>query len=134
MNAAASRTRTEVSEQQASARALDTSRVVELDSAIRAALSSVRDARPDDHVGQDWSGTLDLVVRASDVLRAAEERVRELEASNRELAERAANQAEALQARILQAQVRADEAEQRRKEAEQWLRRIHGAIVDNLTG
>jgi hypothetical protein len=110
----------------------EATRIVELDPAIRAAIAGARESRRDASAEQDWGETLQMVHRASDLLRAAEERVRELEASNRDLAERAAMQAEALQGRLLQAQVRADEAEQRRKEAEEWLRRIHGAIVENL--
>jgi hypothetical protein len=34
---------------------------------------------------------------------------------------------------VLQAQVRAEEAEQRRRDAEEWLRRIHNAIAENLS-
>ena len=111
---------------------MDTNRVVELDPANRA--DAFNRARPEDApVDQDWGETLHMVHRASELLRAAEERVRELEDSNRELTERAAMQAEVLQSRVLQAQVRAEEAEQRRRDAEEWLRRIHNAIAENLS-
>ena len=115
---------------------MDANRVVELDPASRveAALERARrhDATVDQEQDQDWGETLGMVHRASELLKAAEERVRELENSNRELAERAAAQAEVLQSRVLQAQVRTEEAEQRRREAEEWLRRIHTAIAENL--
>jgi hypothetical protein len=108
----------------------EASRVVELDPGSRSEAAVARRQEPD--VDQDWGETLHMVHRASELLKAAEERVRELENSNRELAERAAMQAEVLQSRVLQAQVRTEEAEQRRREAEEWLRRIHNAIADNL--
>jgi hypothetical protein len=108
------------------------SRVVELDPGSRSEAALERARRQEPEVDQDWGETLHMVHRASELLKAAEERVRELENSNRELAERAAMQAEVLQSRVLQAQVRTEEAEQRRREAEEWLRRIHNAIADNL--
>ena len=110
----------------------ETSRVVELDPASRNDAALDRARRQEPAADHDWGETLHMVHRASELLKAAEERVRELENSNRELAERAAMQAEVLQGRVLQAQVRADEADQRRREAEEWLRRIHNAIAENL--
>ncbi len=110
----------------------ETGRVVELDPASRGETGGDRARRQEPAVDQDWGETLHMVHRASELLKAAEERVRELESSNRELAERATMQAEVLQGRVLQAQLRADEADQRRKEAEEWLRRIHNAIAENL--
>jgi hypothetical protein len=138
MSAAISRPRIGGAGEQGFARnGTDTSRIVELDPAsrIEAALERARrqDEAVDQQQDQDWGETLGMVHRASELLKAAEERVRELENSNRELAERAAMQAEVLQGRVLQAQMRAEEAEQRRKEAEEWLRRIHTAIADNLS-
>lgn len=134
MSAAISRPRIGGLQDQGFARgAGETARVVELDPGHRndAALDRARAEQP--AADQDWGETLHMVHRASELLKAAEERVRELEAGNRELAERAAMQAEALQSRVLQAQVRAEEADQRRKEAEEWLRRIHNAIAENLS-
>ena len=127
MTAAASRTSAETDEQDATG-----GRVVEIDAAIRAALSAAREPRRGEAPEQDWRGTLDLVHRASDLLRAAEERVRDLEDGNREIAERATRETEMLEARIAQAQARADAAEQRRRDAEEWLRRIHGAIAEHF--
>jgi hypothetical protein len=34
---------------------------------------------------------------------------------------------------VLQAQIRAEDAEQRRRDAEEWLRRIHNAILEHLS-
>jgi hypothetical protein len=133
MSAAISRPRVGALGEQGSARGGDTGRVVELDAASRNDPALHRARRDQRATDRDWGETLDLVLRASELLKAAEERVRELETSNRELAERAAMQAEALQSRVLQAQVRAEEADQRRKEAEEWLRRIHNAIAENLS-
>jgi hypothetical protein len=133
MSAAISRPRIGGLGEQSFARGAETGLVVELDPASRNDVAVARGRRQDPAADQDWGETLHMVHRASELLRAAEERVRELEASNRELAERAAMQAEVLQSRVLQAQVRAEEAEQRRREAEEWLRRIHNAIAENLS-
>jgi predicted RNase H-like nuclease (RuvC/YqgF family) len=132
MNAAVSRTDPDT---QPSLRRADpdAGHIVELGSAIRAALAANRGPRRDAPAEQDWGQTLDLVQRASDVLKSAEQRVRELEESNRSLAERAAREAEVLEARVLQAQIRAEDAEQRRRDAEEWLRRIHNAILEHLS-
>ena len=133
MSAAIGRPRIGGPGEQGFARGPSSARVVELDPASRNEVAVER-ARPQDLApDQDWGETLHMVHRASELLRAAEQRVRELEDSNRELAERAAMQAEVLQGRVLQAQVRAEEAEQRRREAEDWLRRIHTAIAENLS-
>jgi small-conductance mechanosensitive channel len=133
MSAAISRPRIGGLGEQGLARGTETGRVVELDIPSRGDAALDRTGRQEADAAHDWGQTLHMVHRASELLRAAEERVRELENSNRELAERAAMQAEVLQGRVLQAQVRAEEAEQRRKEAEEWLRRIHNAIAENLS-
>jgi hypothetical protein len=132
MSAAISRPRVGLGEQ-SFARGAESGRVVEHDPSNRSDVTAERGRRQELAADQDWSATLHMVHRASELLKAAEERVRELEDSNRELAERAAMQAEVLQSRVLQAQVRAEEAEQRRREAEEWLRRIHNAVAENLS-
>ena len=133
MSAAISRPRIGGIGEQGFAPGGDSGRVVELDPTSRNDLANERGRRQEPAADQDWGETLHMVHRASELLRAAEARVRELEDSNRELADRAAMQAEVLQSRVLQAQVRAEEAEQRRREAEEWLRRIHNAIAENLS-
>jgi hypothetical protein len=76
----------------------------------------------------DWSETLRLVDRFADQLRAAEDRVTELERACEELNERAQREIADMTERLENAELHARDAGERRREAEEWLRRIHDTI------
>ena len=81
---------------------VEEARIVELEAAVRAGLSSRPRRNPMSDVPYaDWTETLRLVNRFADQLRTAEERVAELHARD---------------------------AGERRRDAEEWLRRIHDTI------
>lgn len=80
----------------------------------------------------DWTETLDLIERTGAALTAREERTRELEGEVRELAERTTTEIQRLQAQIAALEERLHVSERRRTHAEDWLRRIHEAIVDRF--
>jgi hypothetical protein len=80
-----------------------------------------------------WSGTLDLVLRASEKLVASEERVRGLEAEVRELTEMAALEIQQLRAEIADLQRKLHDAEAGRRHAEDWLRRLNDAVRERFT-
>lgn len=93
-----------------------------------------------------WSETLDLVVRATGTIADAQARIAELEARNRELETRFAEELRVLAARVatteqaltraearrIAAEERAERAEQRADAAITWLRRIHEHAAKHL--
>ncbi len=81
---------------------------------------------------EDWSGTLDLVLRAGERLVASDERVRDLEGELRELTDTAALEIQQLRAQVadLQRQLNAEEAG--RRHAEDWLRRLNDAVRERF--
>jgi chromosome segregation ATPase len=82
--------------------------------------------------GEDWSGTLDLVLRASEELVASVERVRDLEVEVRELTESASQEIQQLRSQVADLQRRLDDAQSRRQHAEDWLRRLTEAVRDRF--
>jgi hypothetical protein len=83
--------------------------------------------RPD-----DWSGTLDLVLRASEKLVASDERVRDLEVEVRELTESASQEMQQLRAQVADLQRQLNEADAGRRHAEDWLRRLTEAVRERF--
>jgi chromosome segregation ATPase len=88
--------------------------------------------RPDAGSGDDWSGTLDLVLRASEKLVASEERVRDLEVEVRELTESAAQEIQQLRAQVAVLQHQLSDADAARQHAEDWLRRLTEAVRERF--
>lgn len=87
----------------------------------------------------DWSASLDLVRRVVGALRASAERVQSMEARTQAVLQHAAKELEGARARIeaLEARLRAAESREkqcqaRAKEAEDWLRRIHDVVAEEL--
>lgn len=78
--------------------------------------------------GNDWTGTLDLVLRAGESLIAGQERVRDLEAEVRDLSESASLEIQQLRAEVADLQRQLHEAEAGRWHAEDWLRRLTDAV------
>ena len=83
--------------------------------------------RPD-----DWSGTLDLVLRASEKLVGSDERVRDLEVEVRELTESASQDVQQLRAQLADLQRQLAEADAGRGHAEEWLRRLTEAVRERF--
>ncbi|WP_264045405.1 hypothetical protein [Methylobacterium flocculans] len=103
------------------------SETVSLDTA-RQPLSSVDEGRR-----RDWSASLDLIHEATAAIRISEERANELEEElERTVAQFKARES-ALEAQISVTQSRAELAERRAAEAEDWLGRMHDAVVDGFT-
>jgi hypothetical protein len=90
-----------------------------------AAPSSGEDEEP-------WAEALARVHGASDYLKFTLQRIAELEAWNREMTEVTAHRLEVLEREAIAAEVRAEEDEEASREAEDWLRRIHAAVIDRL--
>ncbi|KQP33778.1 hypothetical protein ASF49_07880 [Methylobacterium sp. Leaf104] len=82
---------------------------------------------------RDWSASLDLIHEATAAIRISEERATELEQELERTVARALERATALEAQVAAAQTRADLAERRAEEAEEWLARLHDAVVDGFT-
>ncbi|MGU3359493.1 hypothetical protein ACLBWX_04080 [Methylobacterium sp. M6A4_1b] len=82
---------------------------------------------------RDWSASLDLIHEATAAIRISEERAAELEQELERTVARALERATALEAQVAAAQTRADLAERRAEEAEEWLARLHDAVVDGFT-
>jgi hypothetical protein len=94
----------------------------------------------------DLAAAVDLVGQAGHAMRETHERAQEMEARHQSLMERATEQLNAAEARIKAAETRARiaearlqemegrvrDAEARAKKAEEWLLRIHRAVVDML--
>jgi hypothetical protein len=98
------------------------------------------------HPEDQWSETLDLVVRATGTIADGQARIADLEARNRELETRFAEELRVLAARVatteqaltraearrIAAEERAEQAEQRADTAITWLRRIHDHAAKHL--
>jgi hypothetical protein len=69
---------------------------------------------------------------AADLLKFTVQRIDELEAWSREMSEASARQLEALQAEVLAAETRAAAEEDACRRTEDWLRRMHAAVVDRF--
>ena len=82
---------------------------------------------------RDWSASLDLIHEATEAIRISEERSSELEQELERTAARALERAETLEAQLAAAQNRAELAERRAAEAEEWLARLHDAVVAGFT-
>jgi hypothetical protein len=82
---------------------------------------------------RDWSASLDLIHEATAAIRISEERAAELEQELERTVARALERATALEAQVAAAQTRADLAERRAEEAEEWLARLHDAVVEGFT-
>ena len=82
---------------------------------------------------RDWSASLDLIHEATAAIRISEERSSELEHELERTALRAQERAESLEAQLAAAQNRAELAERRAAEAEEWLARLHDAVVAGFT-
>ena len=115
----------------------------DLDNVLRlAAAQDRRSGLGPDGEEDAWIETLDLVVQATDTIRASEDRIAKLEARNRELETRLAEEVKSLQARMqatdkvieraaaarVAAEDRARRAEERAETAEKFLSRINQAL------
>jgi hypothetical protein len=85
------------------------------------------------------ASALNIVYQAAEAARATEEHSRQVESRAQALIQRAIADVEAAEARIKAAEARAaaaesraESAEARAREAEDWLNRIHTAIVEQL--
>jgi hypothetical protein len=96
--------------------------------------------RPASNRGQnDWAFALDAVYRAAETMRTNEEQSRETETRSMDLVEKAIKELKTAENRLQAAESagaaaaeRARDAEARAGEAEEWLKRLHDAIVDQL--
>jgi len=102
------------------------------DAPVQNATGSAQQDRRAGPPADDWSGTLDLVLRASEKLVASEERVRDLEAEVRELTESASQEIEQLRAQVADLQRQLNDAEAGRRHAEDWLRRLNDAVRERF--
>lgn len=113
-------------------------RLAELEAAARdgatAAAASQEPPASDGRDGDEepWAEALARVHGASDYLKFTLQRIGELEAWNREMTEVTAHRLELLEREAIAAEVRAEEDEDACREAEDWLRRIHAAVIDRL--
>ena len=113
-------------------------RLAQLEAAARgngaSAQGSAQDLTASEGQGGDepWSEALARVHGASDYLKFTLQRVAELEAWNREMTEVTAHRLELLEREAIAAEVQAEEDEDAAREAEDWLRRIHAAVIDRL--
>lgn len=88
---------------------------------------------------RDLAAALDLVHQAAESIRVTENRAQDMEARTRALADRATEELRLAESRIQAAEARARafeeralQAEARAQEAEEWLKRIHDVIVEEL--
>lgn len=79
-----------------------------------------------------WSETLARVYGAADLLRTREHQLRDLEGVHRAAMDRAGERIAALEEQLAAEGQRAERAERAQAEAEEWLRRIHVAVVEQL--
>ncbi|GJE62380.1 hypothetical protein MPOCJGCO_4513 [Methylobacterium trifolii] len=82
---------------------------------------------------RDWSSTLDLIREATAAIRISEERSSELEQELKRTVAQAIEREQALEAKFAKSEVRAELAEKRASEAEEWLARLHEAVVAGFT-
>ena len=113
-------------------------RLAQLEAAARDGASAAGEQEPAGSDGQEqgheepWAEALARVHGASDFLKFTLQRIAELEAWNREMTEVTAHRLELLEREAIAAEVRAEEDEEACREAEDWLRRIHAAVIDRL--
>jgi hypothetical protein len=95
--------------------------------------------RPASRGQNDWAFALEAVYRAAETMRASEEQARETETKSMELVEKAIKELKTAENRLQAAESagaaaaeRARDAEVRASEAEEWLKRLHDAIVEQL--
>jgi len=88
---------------------------------------------------RDFEGTLDLVRQSAAHMKAIRDRIEEVETRARVAIHRAGLELKAAEARtraaekrVQEMEERARQAELRAKQAEEWLARIHSAIVEQL--
>ena len=88
---------------------------------------------------RDLAAALDLVHQAAESVRVTENRAQDMEMRTRALADRATEELRLAESRIQAAEARARafedravQAEARLHEAEEWLKRIHDVIVEEL--
>ncbi len=82
---------------------------------------------------EDWTGTLDLVLRAGERLVESDARVRDLEVELRELTQSASDEIERLRAQLVDLQGQLASAEAGRRHAEDWLRRLTDAVREHFS-
>ena len=82
---------------------------------------------------EDWTGTLDLVLRAGERLVESNARVRDLEIELRELTQSASDEIERLRAQLVDLQGQLAAAEAGRRHAEDWLRRLTDAVRERFS-
>ena len=87
-------------------------------------------AKPDK---RNWSSTLDLIHEATTAIRISEERATELELELQRTVTQAIERERFLEQKIAATEARAELAEGRAKEAEEWLNRLHEAVVSGFT-
>jgi len=112
--------------------------VYKLGQALKERPSAVR-PRPSNRGQNDWAFALDAVYRAAETMRVNEEQARETEVRSMDLVEKAIKELKTAEGRLQAAESagaaaaeRARDAEVRAQEAEEWLKRLHDAIVDQL--
>jgi hypothetical protein len=103
-----------------------------------AAMPAARDPAPADPVLETaevevWSETLARVYGAADLLRTREHQLRDLAQVHSAAMDRAAERIGALEQQLATEAQRAHRAERAQAEAEEWLRRIHAAVVERFT-
>lgn len=100
-------------------------------------LKQVADEAPANEPGpaqrRNWSSTLDLIHEATTAIRISEERTTELENELQRTVAQAIEREQSLEGRLAQSLVRAELAEKRASEAEEWLARLHDAVVTGFT-
>jgi small-conductance mechanosensitive channel len=79
-----------------------------------------------------WAETLARVYGAADLLRTREHQLRDLERARRTAVDRAAERIAALEEQLATEGQRAERAERAQAEAEEWLGRIHKAVVEQF--
>ena len=79
---------------------------------------------------EPWAETLARVFGAADLLAFQQQQIAELNRRNDELRQATTEAIEGLQGDLEAAERRADQAERERAAAEEWLTRIHAAIVE----
>lgn len=84
--------------------------------------------------GRDWSAAIDLINEASEAVRLAEERTVSAEQYSEKLTQFYKEQLKVVEGKLAAAERRADAAELRASEAEEWLARLHDAIVTGFRG
>lgn len=82
---------------------------------------------------RNWSSTLDLIHEATAAIRISEERSSELEKELRVTVAQAIEREQVLEGKLAKSETRAELAEKRASEAEEWLARLHEAVVAGFT-